>query len=330
MALQGINGNFISVQQLTELFIEVNTAFSQFTWDEATVADKISYMAMDSMGDSISVPLSPVAGKEVEWPEGESRKYGAAEVIKFVVKHTRFCAPNEYIYATDLIRDKYGLLQGKLAAIAGRAKRTWDRKLAALILQNGLGYDNVSFFNTVHPVNPLNTSLGNYSNDLAGVDIDQPGFSQALDALKKIRWIDGNIMNADDTGIIIVVPTKQLELKARQLLFGSLTPNVYGANTAAAGVSNPFMGLKGMAREVIYLPELDNLSGSGKQWYLLNCTDVVRPLITSIGQQPVFNYAGLDPSEWVRVDKGAITYGWDAFGGVGYGPPQLAVRCTAP
>ena len=61
-------------------------------------------------------------------------------------------------------------------------------------------------------------------------------------------------MNADDTGILILVGDKGQELAARQLLFGSLIPNVFGANTAAAGVSNPFLGLKGMAKSVVYLP----------------------------------------------------------------------------
>ncbi|RTK98722.1 MAG: hypothetical protein EKK57_11130 [Proteobacteria bacterium] len=325
--------NVISTQDINNLFIGVSTAFSQLTFDEKTVADKISFLNQNASGEQFDYPFSPVAGKEEVWLEGAQRKVGAALMYKITGSHKRIAPPDEMLFDSTLRYDVYGVLEGKLSAIASRAKRVWDRQLASMILTNPAGFDGVSLWNTAHPVNPNNVALGTYTNDLVGFDIDQPGLSSALNTLKQIRWMDGQILEAQDTGLVILVPTYALYVKARQLIFGSLIPNVFGANTAAAGVSNPFAGMEGMVRDVVLLPELvdPTVANSDKFWYVLNCSHPVhRPLVTSVVKMPEFHYSGLDPNDWVRVQLGGITYGWDAIGGVAPGLPQFTVRVLAP
>ena len=48
--------------------------------------------------------------------------------------------------------------------------------------------------------------------------------------------------------------------------------------------------------------------------------------VVSPKRQPTFHISGLDPNEEIRRKYGAVAYGWDAFGGVGLGLPQDAVR----
>lgn len=325
--------NVISTQDISNLFIGVSTAFSQLTFDEQVIADKISYLNQSATGEQFDYPFSPVSGKEAVWLEGDPRKFGAAQVYKVTGLHQRIAPGDELLYDSTLRYDVYGMLEGKLSAIAGRAKRLWDRQLAAMMLANPAGFDGVSLWNTAHPINPNNVALGTYTNDLVGSDIDQPGLSTALNALKQIRWIDGQILEADDSGLVIVVPTMSLYVKARQLIFGTLAPVVFGANTSAAAPSNPFMGMKGMIRDVYLLPELVDpaIAGSDKFWYILNCSHPVhRPMVTSIVKMPEFHYSGLDPNDWVRVNLGALSYGWDAIGGVAPALPQFTVRVKAP
>lgn len=332
--MAGFAPNIISTQDLQNLFTGVSTAFSQLAFDEKVIADKISFLNMNAIGERFDFPFSPVAGKERVWLEGSQRGYASALMYKVTGLHQRIAPEDEMVYDTTLRYDVFGVLSSKLSAVASRAKRVWDRQLAASILANPTGFDGVSLWNTAHPVNPNNAALGTFTNDLTGLDIDQNGLSSALNALKQIRWMDGQILNADDSGLVILVPTYALMLKARQLIFGSQIPFVYGANTAAAGASNPFMGMEGMVKSVQLLPELDdpvNHPGSDKTWYILNCTHPVhRPLVTSVVKMPEFHYSGLDPNDYIRVTLGGISYGWDAIGGVAAGLPQFTVRVKAP
>lgn len=331
--MAGFAPNVISTQQINELFIGVNTAFTQLTFDETVIADKISFLNKNAMGLQFDYPFSPVAGKERVWLEGKPREFAGALVYKITGTHQRIAPPDEMVFDSTLRYDLYGILEGKLSAIASRAKRIWDRQLAGVINQNPAGFDGVSLWDIAHPINPNDLALGNYTNDLTGVDLDEAGLAAALDALKKIRWMDGQILDADDTGLVIVVPTMALYVKARKLIFGTLIPNVFGANTAAAAPSNPYLGMKGMIKDVYLLPELDDPSvvDSNKYWYILNCSHPVhRPLVTSIVKMPEFHYSGLDPNDWTRVNLGAITYGWDAIGAVAPALPQFTVRAKTP
>lgn len=323
----------ISTQDLEVLFTSVNTAFNQIKFDETTIVDKISYVNMGASGKTFKTAFSPPASKEKKVQDSAPRVFASPLVYNCVVEHGIISPENVLFPWANLKYDQYGVLQGGVSAMASRAKRLWDRQMADLILANPVTFDGKALFATDHPVNPNDAALGQYSNDLAATDLTQTGLSAALNALKQVRWMDGNIMNAMDNNLVIVVPTYELFVKARLQIFGTLIPQVFGANTSAAGVSNAFMGMKGMVSDVHLLPELVDVAdaATSKRWYIFNASDpVVRPLITSIVDQPVFNYGGLDASDWVRQQFRAITYGYDANGGVGVGLPQLAVRCTTP
>lgn len=327
-----VPGGIVSTQDLSVLFQDVNTAWSQLSFKQNTIAEKISYFNENATGKQVVYPFSPVGGKEEDVLEGQKRKFADALIYQCTVDHSIIAPSDERIYETTMSYDKYQLLKGKLQAIMSRARKVWDRRLAEKgILANPVGFDGVSLFNTAHPIAPNDASLGTYTNDLTATVPNSTGVAAALNALRQIKWMDGQLLNADDSKIVIVVPTVQLEIQARQTVFGSMIPGkLVAGDTGSAGVSNPFAGMDGIVQDVICMPELFNtsiLANADQYWYMFNVSSPERALITSVVRQPLFHYAGLDPNEAIRVNEFALTYGWDAMGGVGVGLPQLAVRC---
>ena len=322
----------VSTQDLTTLFTAVDTAFSQISFDEQTIADKISFLKSGIAGKEEVVPFSPVGGKEVTWQLGDQRKVVSPLIYQCRVINERIAPPDEQAYMATLDWDAYGVLKGKLQQMMSRSKRVWDRRLATTMLANPTGFDGVSLWNTAHPVNPNEPAFGTYSNDISNVDIDEAGLATVLDALKKIKWMDNNILNAYDDGLVLVVPTMSLYIKARKFIFGTLTPQAGPAANTSVAASNPYQGLGGMIKDVFLLPELDDGTlANQKRWYVLNCSSpALRPLITSVVHQPIFHYSGLNPNDYPRVQYGAVLYGWEANGGCAAGLPQLTVRGNLP
>lgn len=318
----------VSTQDLQTIFTEVSTAMSQMAFDNSTVAEKIAYFHTGASGSSVEFSYSPVSNAEKDWQEGTARDIADAQVIKIKVTHIRRGVADERIYIDTLTQDVYKVLASNFSNIVARSKKMFDRKLATVIAANGLAYDGKAMFATDHPVNPNDAALGTYSNLLANTTLDEAGLIAAFDALRQVKGWDGELLNADDGEFVIVVPNERLKNAAMKLINGSFIPAVFGNNTAAAGVSNALVGRAG----VEILPELnDKGANPTKSWYLLKLSNKVqRPFIVSVARPATFYYSGLDPKEEVRRVYGAISYGYDAFYGCGYGLPQLAVKAIEP
>jgi hypothetical protein len=202
-----------------------------------------------------------------------------------------------------------------------------------MILANPSGYDGVSLFNTLHPANPNDLALGTYSNDLAATDLDEAGLTSAIQAMSQMKWLDGQILAMPMEDTYILTGSKALELKARKLIFGTLTPQAGTAAGTSVAASNVLGGMKGMVKDVVYLPELFDPADPTtlKKWYLVNASQpAFRPFIVNVVHWPLFHYSGLSPNDYIRVSRGAVSYGYEANGGVAPGAPQMVVRATAP
>jgi hypothetical protein len=70
------------------------------------------------------------------------------------------------------------------------ASARWPQdETARMILTNPVGYDNVTFFNTAHPIHVFDASMGTFSNDIAAKPIDAtnaPNINTALDNLYSV------------------------------------------------------------------------------------------------------------------------------------------------
>jgi len=314
----------ISTQDLEVAFTKVSTALTQLQFDYTTTAEKIAWFNADAKGKFVKFPFSPVSNAPKDWIEGKDRDFNEAQAFQVEVENKRIAPADELEYMSTLSYDTYGILSGKLAAIVARAKKLYDIRLAAKIAENGLAYDGKAMFATDHPVNPVNAALGTYSNLLANTTLDEAGVVAGLDKLNLVKGWDGELLCASGADTIIV-PNQALKVKAMKLANEEIIASVFGNNTAAAGVGNALRG----AFDVIMFPELNQYDP--KAWYIVRSgSQIQRPFVVSIAQAPVFHYSGLDPNDYIRVMKGAVSYGWDAQMGVGYGLPQLAVKLIEP
>ena len=331
----------VSSQTLTNLQDGVNTALAALGTSESTVYNKIAFVDDGSAtngnilgkvtgmfdngdgtsGEVVRYPFSPVSNAPEEWAFGDERGE-VDEVIQYIeISRARHKVKDSRVYVDT--QDVYGVISGKIPAIMQRASLLWDIKLAAAINANGTCFDGKAMFATDHPVDPNDASKGTYSNTTTATSMDETGLATALDLYAKIPWADGVVRNSELRKPILICPTAALTLKARQLVFGSLIPSA-GAGGVATGSSM----FSGMIEDVIHWQMLVNSDAdSSKYCYLISPgTPAKAAFIVSPKRPPTFHISGIDPSEEIRRKFGAVAYGWDAFGGVGLGLPQDAVR----
>lgn len=322
----------VTTQDLTAAFTAVETAFNQFKFDETLIASKVAFIS-NGKGKKVQHMLSYSGGMEEDWPLGTDRKKISPLIYQCEVTNERIAPPDTEVYMATLDWDRYQILSGDLAKFTSRSKRIWDRRLAKMIKDNPVGYDGVSLFNALHPANPNDLALGTYSNDITGADLDEAGLTAALTAMEQMKWLDGNLMALPKEDLVLLVPNAQLELKARKLIFGTLTPQAGTAAGTSVAASNVVPGLSGIVRDVVCLPELIDpaVAATQKRWYLVNASQVAfRPFIVNVVHWPLFHYSGMSPNDYVRVVRGAVSYGYEANGGVAPGVPQTVIRATAP
>lgn len=320
-----VNPMVISNVDLTALFVSVDTAFKQIPYNTQSVAQQISYMKLDSKGEQVKLPFSPVSNAEKEWKFGDPRKATKPEIFEVEFAHKRYAPDDELVFLDTLNGDVFGILQDKMPNVIARAIGIMDRRLAAVMNDNTpTSYDQRPFFDTAHPVNPNKPKGDVFSNVLTATKLDEPGLIQAFDLLNTVKGWDGRLLNLIGRRVV-VVPNERLEVAARHVLQpGGIIAQPIGAN-AGAGITTALSN----KAEIIPFYELNQYDP--KSWYVLNIIDtVMRPFITSVVRPPEFHYAGTDPNEAVRVSHGAVQYGWDCYLECGTALPHLAVKVTEP
>lgn len=334
----------VSSQNLGAFVEGVNTALAAIGTSDVSIYQKVCFVDDGSAtngnilgkvsgmfdngdgttGEIVRYGFSPVSNPPVDWNFGTDRPEVDAQIQYVEIRRKRVAPAAERLYFDT--QDVYGLLEAKIPALMKRAGLWLDYALASSINLNGTCYDGLSFFHDQHPCNPLDSSLGEFSNDISVAALDATGFAQALDAYASVKWFDGKPRSTEMNKPIVLAPNKSLELKARQLVFGSLIPTAGSAGNDVAA-SSPF---NGMVEDVIHFPALlDENAGANaaKYIYLVSPgTPVKAGFVASPKRQPEFFISGLSPNDEPRVKKGGLVFGWDAFGGVGLGLPQDVIR----
>lgn len=333
----------VSSQDLSRLVDGVNTALAALGTDNTSVAERIAFVDDGSKtdgnllgevqgiidngdgtsGEVVRYPFSPVSNAPDEWIFGQGRGE-VDEVLHYVqVVRQRYAPPDTRLYFDT--QDVWGILQNKIAEILDRAGLLYDWLLARKINANNVCFDGKTYFATDHLADPNDASKGVNTNDISIAALDETGFSEALDAFAAIKWFDGKNRGQGRKKPYVLVPNKKLEMKVRQLVFGSLIP-VAGASNDVGG-SSPFSGL---VEDVIYFPHLLTESpgaNAAKYIYIVSPgTPVKAGFIVSPKRRPLFHISGIDPSEEIRRKFGAIAYGWDSFQAVDLGLYQDCVR----
>lgn len=121
---------------------------------------------------------------------------------------------------------------------------------------------------------------------------------------------------------LLVVPPA-LEDAALEIVGSNILAQVFGANTAAAGISNTMQGR--LTLEV--RPELAaDAGGSDSDWYVMDTTRPVKPLVFVERKAPMMTFKNAENDDNVFWDD-EVVFGVRARGAAGYGPFFLASKC---
>jgi len=333
----------VSAQKIGELSVSVNTALTALmTTDESmwrkiafvddgsqTEGQRFGQLNLSSTGETVRFPFSPVVSAPATWEYGTAKGESQAIIISCDVTMKRHKPEGGDTLLYVHRGDPYGVLVGQQASIISRAGMLPDYEIAKLLNLNGTcGYDNLSFFNTAHLVDPTDPAKGTWSNDVTCTDAEWAsgaGHSKLLDSLCKIKWMDGQAKDSVSVRPSIICPDENRAVRAAEFVNLSMVPRAIGS--AAASGSNPFLG---RFENVFTLNALNNNSATGdvgKYVYAIAKPNAMQSGIIVIPTElPLFYVTGLDPADEVRRKQGAVAYGWSAYIGVGLGLPHMMVR----
>lgn len=245
-----------------------------------------------------------------------------------------YAVPNKHweltlaVDANKIKDDQYGIYKPVFGMLGQQAAEWRDKELARVIeaATSVNGWDGQFFFDNDHPVDPDNSGSGTNSNLLVGATYDisaaaGPVAAYAAAKAKMALWKreDGTQMGTiPDT--IMVHPNEEAFGKA--VVAAGNTVVVYGSNTAAATPQNVFQG----ELKLIVNPYLTVTSG--KPWYLLSTSQMVRPFIWQAREEPSLVARTAVNSDNVFYMR-QFEWGVDLRGAATYSFPFLAFRMSA-
>lgn len=194
----------------------------------------------------------------------------------------------------DVDDDTHGLY-APMAKDMGEAFRLHpqQRIAADLILYNSLagpvGFDDVSFFNTAHPVNIDVTGGATQSNIVTAAQSGGSlvtGYKKAKARMMGFKGADGKPMGI--MGDTLLVPPA-LEGDGLQLFNSTFYPTYLAGSTTAGNVAAADNVWKG-AGQLVVGPELDGGAGGAADTtaWLLCTSKAVRPFVHQVRQAPQF------------------------------------------
>lgn len=209
------------------------------------------------------------------------------------------------VHADDLADDRFGIIQSAINKMALKTVNWTYQKIAeGLIL--GLTkatVDGLSFFNTAHYTNLMNSAAGTFSNKLS-LALTAENFSTAYSAFQTIPQEDGkpDHSNVADT---LIVPANLTQTAVNILA----VPKLFG------GADNPNVGLC----KIVRVPEWDLLaSGAYRNSWILARTgsSLVKPFIWNEREKLSINYIGAKTSgplpglyhEWMVYGRMALAF----------------------
>lgn len=208
----------------------------------------------------------------------------------------------------DIEDDQIGIFNPMLDMM-GEQARFYPGDLVVELLKDGetkLCFDGQYFFDTDHPVDLNDPAKGVQSNLFAATPLTGDNYASVRASMQTFKGEDNRHL-AVMPNLLVVPP--QLETTAKKILNAEL---INGGETNVN---------KGTA-EIIVLPELAN---APLDWYLMDVTKPIKPLVFQNRKAPIFTYLNQPTAENVFFRK-KFVYGIDARGNAGYGLWFLAAK----
>jgi hypothetical protein len=191
--------------------------------------------------------------------------------------------------------------------------------------------DNLAFFATNHPVNPLNPSQINnvtqavtQSNLLTSTPLSAINLTKAIKSAKQLAYSNGRPLSVKKMTLFV---TQELETLARHLLQASFMgfSSTFGSSDSAGSHSNMFSAY---GIELVVMNKYPVISGSSvaTDWYL--CTGVMQPWLVKIGRQPQLTKNN-NPGDINMFNQDLMVYDFKASFAVDLSAPISMIKCTA-
>ena len=227
----------------------------------------------------------------------------------------------------DIYFDQYGFFGAVVENLARSAKTLQDQEIGKVVSagRSTLCWDGQYFFDTDHPVNPDDTTLGTYSNNLGGTAYDlslDPKGAWAKAKAAMMSFVDdgGKPLGAVPDTILVgpALMDAALHLANAATIAQTIQNAAKSENVAAAGVTNIYAG----EVRVIVDPWLTSDTAAA---YALCTKRSLKPFIWQNAKAAQL-VARINPEDPKVFDAKKFTYGVDALGCAGYALPWTAVR----
>lgn len=231
----------------------------------------------------------------------------------------------EHTYDVDrnkLADDQMGIYARAPETQAEVAAR-WPEDLVTAALINGttaLGYDGQYFFDTDHPVDIDDSSLGTYSNLNTSAPFNETTYAAAKAQMRSFKGEGGVSLQVMPT-VTMVGPSNEAAAK-KVLQANTLVTsvrNVAGSEiVAAAAGTNVWQG-----DTILYVNErlVDDTAGA---WYMFS-TNRLAPLVFQQREAP-HRISILDPQNPLVFNQKKFAFSIEARGTAGYTLPFLAIK----
>lgn len=320
----------ITVDQLPDLFRDINTELREAPYDSDLVSPKLAWIRDGAMGLNTTFTLQLVSNALADGKvkPGEIARSNLAEYAKFSCGFDEYDPPGYFMAGRDLKGDFYGVMEPNLTGALSRANLIFDQLLAIAICSNPVTvYDNLTYFiaTVSHPYNPNRPELGKFRNKWTGVALDRAGITRAADYFTSMRSYDGKIQRKRGKRYLVVA-TEDQETRARKFLQEGLI-------ASDAGTASESTSLRGKFEDVLLLPELGDTSigGNPKMWLACRVSaENDRPFVINSPERPYTYIDGLNPNDVTRVLKRGVQYGVRACVGAGFLYPQQCVQYFEP
>lgn len=224
------------------------------------------------------------------------------------------------------IEDDQAGVYAQRAQTQGDVVASWPDDLMTTTIINGTteaGFDEQFFFDTDHPVDLNDTSLGVYSNYHINTPLTQDNYASIKSKMRSVKGESNRPLGVMPT-VMMVGP--DLEKTAKEITGGELiahtVQNVAGSeNVAAAAVSNIYKG------DVVLIVNERLVDDAAGAWYLIS-TNRIKPLIFQLRKAPT-RVQVIDPQNPIVFNSRKFQYGIEARGNGGYALPFLIHKSIA-
>lgn len=303
----------ITPQSLRDLRVAINMLFASARKGTTPVWSEFA-ARVSSTTSSTSFPQHAALRRLRRW-DGE-RKVVNGKAYDYRVTAEKF-ELTAAIPVEEIEDDNIGSYNAMVEDM-GMQAALWPDDLCfdALIAgESGLAFDGKAFFANDHELK----SGATIDNLFASLPLTKSAVADVIAAMGSYVGEDGRSLRVKPN--VLAVPPALAD-KGLAIVGSNILAEVFGSNTAAAGVDNT---MKGRLTLKVY-PELAAAAGgSDADWYVLDTTRSAKPIVMVVRKDPEMTFKGKPDDESVFWDD-EVTMGVRARGVAGYGPFWLAAK----